>query len=79
MNTDLLTLALVTCGITLVTNLLFTIVRAWFSKPPKSPKDKKREQRKTSYTQQYVNGWYRMCNSEDVKVGEVKHLYFFER
>jgi hypothetical protein len=79
MNTDLLTLALVTCGITLVTNLLFTIVRAWFSKPAKSPKDKKREQRKTSYTQQYVNGWYRMCNSEDVKVGEVKHLYFFER
>ena len=79
MDSNLITLALVTCAITVITNILITTIRAWLAKPSKITNDKKRAQRGTSYTQQYVNGWYRMCNSDDVKVGEVKHLYFFER
>jgi cholesterol 7-dehydrogenase len=39
-------------------------------------KKKRRVDRSSTYPKQYANGWYRICNSIDVTVGQVKHVCY---
>jgi cholesterol 7-dehydrogenase len=64
---------------TVVINIIGIMICSYYCRTNHHNKTKKsRRDRKATYPQQYPTGWYRMCNSSDVKKGQSKQLCFFE-